>query len=159
MLLGPIYDYLDGKLLGHSLRKNEADRLALRKEKELNGETFPGWQVSRTSLCIFGGQFALMILCSWVVSYLPGLADEMGWECLWIDLPLLHCRRSAAMRRGKRPLAARRAREVYEYRHNEDISTSVKWYYELVCSGARLGNALRTIHTVRSLVKRCETRP
>ena len=68
VLLGPIYDYLDGKLLGHSLRRNEADRLAIRKDKELRGETFPGWQVSRWSLCLFGGQFACMILCSWVVS-------------------------------------------------------------------------------------------
>lgn len=66
--MGPILDFLDGRLLGHTLRKNEKDRLELLKDCQDRGIELPGWRVNRLTLCIFGGQFVLMILTSWVVS-------------------------------------------------------------------------------------------
>lgn len=69
VVLGPIYDYLDGKLLGHSLRLSEKKRLALAKEQEESqGEGFDGWKVKKWILYLFGGQLGAMILSSWVVS-------------------------------------------------------------------------------------------
>ncbi|WVR03906.1 hypothetical protein IAU60_000905 [Kwoniella sp. DSM 27419] len=65
--LGPIYDYLDGRLLGHSLRMNESKRLALRKERLANGQPFRGWLPDKKWLRVFGTQFVLMVLCSWVL--------------------------------------------------------------------------------------------
>jgi hypothetical protein len=63
-----MYDYLDGKLLGHSLRKSEASRIALQKEQEARGEEFKGWEVKKWVFWLFGGQLACMIFVSWVVS-------------------------------------------------------------------------------------------
>lgn len=68
--MGPILDFLDGRLLKHTLRKNEKDRLQLMKETQDRGEMLPGWRVTKPTLYIFGGQFILMVLTSWVVSAL-----------------------------------------------------------------------------------------
>jgi hypothetical protein len=70
VLLGPIYDYLDGRLLGHSLRLNEKDRLALRDAKLKADEEYPGWKVHKPTTYFFGAQFACMIIASWVVGVL-----------------------------------------------------------------------------------------
>jgi len=66
--LGPIYDYLDGIWLGHSLRRNEKRRIEMKEEMQARGDTFKGWRVSRKVFYIFGSQLGLMILTSWVVS-------------------------------------------------------------------------------------------
>jgi membrane protein DedA with SNARE-associated domain len=68
VLLGPIYDYLDGKLLGHSLRRSEKKRLAMRDEKLAKGEEYPGWKVHKPTTWFFGMQYLGMVLVSWVVS-------------------------------------------------------------------------------------------
>jgi hypothetical protein len=66
--LGPIYDYLDGKLLGHSFRRSEKRRIAIREENFASGNLYRGWRVQRWATYVFGGQLVLMILTSWVVS-------------------------------------------------------------------------------------------
>lgn len=65
--MGPILDFLDGRMLKHTLRKNEKNRLRLLRETVEKGETLPGWRVNRPLLYIFGGQFILMIVTSWVI--------------------------------------------------------------------------------------------
>lgn len=87
VLLGPIYDFLDGRLLGHSLRKSEAARIKLREEQEARGEEFKGWEVKRWVFWLFGGQLGAMILVSWVVSYVR--KREWSFADL-IDIPCLH---------------------------------------------------------------------
>jgi hypothetical protein len=72
--LGPIYDYLDGIWLGHSLRRNEKRRIEMKEEMQARGDTFKGWRVSRKVFYVFGSQLALMILTSWVVSHRRRLA-------------------------------------------------------------------------------------
>ena len=68
VLLGPIYDYLDGRLLGHSLRRSEKRRLEIRDEKLAKGEEFRGWTVHKPTSWFFGLQYAGMVVVSWVVS-------------------------------------------------------------------------------------------
>lgn len=65
---GPILDYLDGKLLGHVLRKNEKQRIKLRDEMALEGKEFKGWKVYKSVTMFFGGQYVIMVIVSWVVS-------------------------------------------------------------------------------------------
>lgn len=90
--LGPIYDYLDGKLLGHSLRRNEKARIAMREEMRERGEWFPGWRVSRRAFYVFGTQLGLMILASWVVRPLVVLSDARGALTI-VVVPYVHGRR------------------------------------------------------------------
>lgn len=81
VLLGPLYDYLDGRLLGHSLRRNEKTRIAMKDQRMAEGSLYKGWQVNKTVTAIFGGQLCLMILASWAVRY------HMFWqscERLWL---------------------------------------------------------------------------
>jgi hypothetical protein len=66
--MGPILDFLDGRLLAHTLRKNEKNRLELMRATIARGDLLPGWRVTKPTLYIFGGQFILMVLTSWVVS-------------------------------------------------------------------------------------------
>lgn len=66
--MGPILDILDGRMLKHTLRKSEKKRLELMKATLARGETLPGWRVIRPLLYMFGGQFILMVVTSWVVS-------------------------------------------------------------------------------------------
>ena len=43
IVLGPIYDYLDGKWLGHSLRMSETDRVAYRNRVKAEKLDVRGW--------------------------------------------------------------------------------------------------------------------
>lgn len=111
--MGPILDFLDGRLLRHTLRKNEKKRLELLKDTVDRGETLPGWRVVKPVLYVFGGQFILMVLTSWVVSLSDLLLSEskclppgpqMGIETRrrpgadMIAVPLLHSGWSSTMR-------------------------------------------------------------
>lgn len=85
--LGPIYDLLDGRLLGHALRKPERKRLELRlADKSMDDiEPFPatttragvradsdrtlrGWRPSKLVCGIVGTELACAIVVAWVVS-------------------------------------------------------------------------------------------
>lgn len=68
VLLGPIYDYLDGKWLGHSLRMNEAKRVAFRQKAIEENLDLQGWRVERKVLLGVLGQLSAMIVIAWVVS-------------------------------------------------------------------------------------------
>lgn len=79
--LGPIYDYLDGRWLGHALRKPEAKRramtVALQTEVEVNasvervsllsGSRWRGWRPSKTACAIVGTELMCAIVVAWVV--------------------------------------------------------------------------------------------
>ncbi|OCF39673.1 hypothetical protein I317_06528 [Kwoniella heveanensis CBS 569] len=66
--LGPIYDYLDGKWLGHSLRMPEKKRLELRKKALEEDIDYPGWRISKKTTYIVGGELTALIITAWVVS-------------------------------------------------------------------------------------------
>ncbi|WVR07938.1 hypothetical protein IAU60_004981 [Kwoniella sp. DSM 27419] len=65
--LGPIYDYLDGRWLGHSLRLPEVKRLALRRKAIEEGIDYPGWRISRKTSLIVGAELCALIVTAWVV--------------------------------------------------------------------------------------------
>lgn len=65
--LGPAYDYLDGRWLGHSLRLPEKKRVALRAEaleKELD---YPGWRIDKRVTYAVGAQLSGLVVVAWVV--------------------------------------------------------------------------------------------
>jgi hypothetical protein len=68
VLLGPVYDYLDGRWLGHTLRKSERARLQLREDKASEGIDLPGWRVHKPTTWAVSCQLGAMIIVSWVVS-------------------------------------------------------------------------------------------
>jgi hypothetical protein len=88
--LGPVYDVLDGKWLGHALRKPERKRLELRlADKSVDtvdhipatasgagspvdtGHGLKGWRSSRLVCGVVGTELACAILVAWVVSDFP----------------------------------------------------------------------------------------
>ncbi|KAK8843522.1 hypothetical protein IAR55_007182 [Kwoniella newhampshirensis] len=64
---GPFYDYLDGRWLGHSLRRSELQRLEIRKQAIRGEVELPGWKVSRVTMFVVGGQLTALIIVAWVV--------------------------------------------------------------------------------------------
>lgn len=65
--LGPIYDYLDGRWLGHSLRMPEKKRVALREdalEKQLD---YPGWRIDMRVTYTVCTQLTCLVIVAWVV--------------------------------------------------------------------------------------------
>lgn len=68
VILGPVYDYLDGKWLGHSLRMNEAKRVAFRNRAIEEKLDVKGWRVERKVLLGALGQLSVMIVVAWAVS-------------------------------------------------------------------------------------------
>ncbi|KAL1412618.1 hypothetical protein Q8F55_000365 [Vanrija albida] len=66
-LLGPIYDYLDGKWLGHSLRRPEKVRVAIRKEAIEKDIFYEGWRVSRWTRRAVLTQLGCMIVTGWTL--------------------------------------------------------------------------------------------
>lgn len=80
VLLGPLYDYLDGRLLGHTLRKSEKARLQLREDKAQEGVELPGWKVHKPTTWIVCCQLGGMVVVSWVVSLAGGAVRSSGQE-------------------------------------------------------------------------------
>jgi hypothetical protein len=78
VLWGPVYDYLDGRWLGHSLRRPELERLRIRKEAAATPDDLPGWRVSKVVRGVVGLQLCAMIVASWAVSGLTVRAGVMG---------------------------------------------------------------------------------
>ena len=68
VVLGPVYDYLDGIWLGHSLRMNEAARVEYRKEAVSRGLDVKGWRVEKKVIIGVLTQLSVMIVIAWVVS-------------------------------------------------------------------------------------------
>ncbi|WOO82110.1 Major facilitator superfamily domain-containing protein 1 [Vanrija pseudolonga] len=66
-LLGPLYDYLDGKWLGHSLRRPEKVRVAIRKEAIEKGIEYEGWRISRWTRRAVLTQLSCMIIAGWTL--------------------------------------------------------------------------------------------
>ncbi|WWD19427.1 hypothetical protein CI109_103887 [Kwoniella shandongensis] len=64
---GPIYDYLDGRWVGHSLRRGELQRIEIRKQDLEQHKDSPGWRVSRVTMFVVGGQLTALIIVAWVV--------------------------------------------------------------------------------------------
>ena len=62
------YDYLDGKWLGHSLRKGEKERVALRETALTQGVQLRGWKPSRMGMFIVMAELAALTITAWVVS-------------------------------------------------------------------------------------------
>ena len=68
VVLGPIYDVLDGRWLGHSLRMPEIKRLQFRKDARAEGERWTGWRISKKVFIFVATQLCVMIVIAWVVS-------------------------------------------------------------------------------------------
>ncbi|WWC64309.1 uncharacterized protein I303_106919 [Kwoniella dejecticola CBS 10117] len=66
---GPVYDYIDGKWLGHSLRMPEKKRVELlQKVQENHLETkYKGWLVDRRVTCAVLAQLTSLVIVAWVV--------------------------------------------------------------------------------------------
>lgn len=77
VVLGPVYDYLDGKWLGHSLRMPEAKRVAFRNQAIEEEWDIKGWKVDRRVTFGIIGQLSCMIVVAWVVS------DCNVFSCRW----------------------------------------------------------------------------
>jgi hypothetical protein len=81
---GPIYDVLDGRWLGHSLRMPEKQRVAFRKRAIEEKMDLRGWRVERPVLVAVTGILAAWIVVGWVVSRfalafaLPNVAPARG---------------------------------------------------------------------------------
>lgn len=68
ILEGPLFDFLDGKLLGHTLRMNEKQRLKYDAEREEAGVDAPGYRIKKPVTWVVGLQYVTMVIISWVVS-------------------------------------------------------------------------------------------
>lgn len=68
VLEGPVFDWLDGRMLGHTLRKSEKQRLKFDEECEQTGRQLPGLKRSRPVTIIVAIQYVSMVIISWVVS-------------------------------------------------------------------------------------------
>jgi hypothetical protein len=85
---GPVYDFLDGRWLAHSLRLPEKKRLALRREAKERGEPYSGWHVSKKVRYTVMTQLGAMIVVAWVVSPWARSEYQMrglrGWLMVWL---------------------------------------------------------------------------
>lgn len=68
VLEGPIFDFLDGRLLGHTLRLSEKQRIAFDEKREEEGVELRGLQKSRPVTTVVLVQYVSMVIISWVVS-------------------------------------------------------------------------------------------
>lgn len=68
ILEGPIFDFLDGKLMGHTLRMSEKQRLKYDAEREEAGIEASGFKIKRPVTWVVGVQYVTMVIISWVVS-------------------------------------------------------------------------------------------
>jgi hypothetical protein len=68
IFVGPVYDWLDGKWLGHSLRKPEKERVAFRAEVLEQKRDLRGWRVERPVLISVACIMTAWVIVGWVVS-------------------------------------------------------------------------------------------
>ena len=81
ILWGLTYDFLDGRLLGHSLRMPEKKRVAFRRDVKQRGDDLRGWQVSKAAFYGCGGLLCALIVTGWVVSWLPEPLCQADSRC------------------------------------------------------------------------------
>lgn len=85
VIWGPIYDWLDGKWLGHSLRMPEKKRVAFRKKVLEEKQDLRGWRVEKPVLYSVAGIMTVWVTVGWVVSQTT---------CSWVlHGQLVHCDR------------------------------------------------------------------
>jgi hypothetical protein len=70
ILWGFFFDWLDGRWLGHSLRKSEVERVALRDRAKAEGVVFRGWRPSKWAMAIVLTELFALTITAWVVSSL-----------------------------------------------------------------------------------------
>lgn len=70
MLEGPVFDWLDGKMLGHTLRMSEKQRLHFDEECEETGRVLPGLKRCRPVTIIVACQYVSMVIISWVLFFI-----------------------------------------------------------------------------------------
>ncbi|WWD20457.1 hypothetical protein CI109_104933 [Kwoniella shandongensis] len=76
VLLGPLYDYLDGRWLGHALRLPEKRRLEIRNHAISVGyDGFDGWKVHKPTTTVVGGLLIGVIITAWVLYIVYSLGD------------------------------------------------------------------------------------
>ena len=68
IFVGPIYDYLDGRWLGHSLRMPEKARVAFRTEAIEQKKDLRGWRVEKKVFWSVAGIMTAWVVVGWVVS-------------------------------------------------------------------------------------------
>lgn len=73
--MGPIYDYLDGRWLGHSLRMPEQQRVAFRQKAIDENLDLRGWRVEKPVFVSIASIMAVWIVIGWVVSRLSEIAS------------------------------------------------------------------------------------
>lgn len=66
--LGPFYDWLDGRWLGHQLRMPERKRRSKLVQEQLAGRIYPGHKLSKTWVAIGISILSAMIVTAWAVS-------------------------------------------------------------------------------------------
>ncbi|TXT11548.1 uncharacterized protein COLE_01958 [Cutaneotrichosporon oleaginosum] len=69
VLEGPVFDWLDGRMLGHTLRMSEKKRLKFDEEREATGQELPGLKRYRPVTIIVACQYVSMVIISWVVRF------------------------------------------------------------------------------------------
>jgi hypothetical protein len=72
--LGPVYDFLDGRWLGHSLRAPEKRRLEIYRNAVINHLDYKGWRINKITMGIVATQLTCMIITGWAVSRGDGTA-------------------------------------------------------------------------------------
>lgn len=68
IFVGPVYDYLDGKWLGHSLRMPEKKRVAFRQKVLQDNIDLRGWRVEKPVFVSVTIIMTVWIIVGWVVS-------------------------------------------------------------------------------------------
>ena len=77
IFVGPIYDYLDGRWLGHSLRMPEKERVAFREEALQQKKDLRGWRVERKVFVSVAGIMTAWVIVGWVVSDISGATSNL----------------------------------------------------------------------------------
>lgn len=81
VLEGPVFDWLDGRMLGHTLRMSEKRRLKFDQIREETGQQLPGLKRSRPVTIIVACQYVSMVIISWVVSSPRAGGSELTVSC------------------------------------------------------------------------------
>lgn len=86
------YDWLDGKWLGHSLRKGEKERVALRDKVLAEGIEMRGWRPSKWGMIIVMSELTALTVAAWAVSltYLA-LVGSKPFQLWYLKLMDVRC--------------------------------------------------------------------
>lgn len=65
-----MFDWLDGRMLGHTLRMSEKQRLRFDEHNEETGHVLPGLKRSFPVTVIVACQYVSMVIISWVLFFI-----------------------------------------------------------------------------------------